>query len=71
MTAAEAREGGRMDGTTDGEQKSVLEAVRTAAVLSGFVAGLAIAVLAVYIAYVYSLWVHAMRAEGPPGTPPP
>jgi len=55
----------------NGERKPVLEAVRTAAVLSGLVAGLAIAVLIVYIAYVYNLWVHAMRAEGTPGSPPP
>jgi hypothetical protein len=55
----------------DGERKHVLEAVRTAAVLSGLVAGLTIAVLLVYVAYVYNLWVHAMQAEGPPGTPPP
>ncbi|HLA23806.1 MAG TPA: hypothetical protein VJ206_00280 [bacterium] len=55
----------------NGERKTVLEAVRTAAVLSGLVAGLAIAVLIIYIAYVYSLWVHAMRAEGTPGSPPP
>lgn len=55
----------------DGERKRLLEPVRTAAVLSGLVAGLAIAVLLIYIAYVYSLWAHAMEAEGPPGTPPP
>jgi len=54
-----------------GDRKPVLETVRMAAVLSGLVAGLAIAVLTVYIAYVYGLWVHAMRAEGPPGSPPP
>jgi hypothetical protein len=55
----------------DGERKRVFETVRTAAVLSGLVAGLAIAVLLVYVAYVYNLWVHAMQAEGPPGSPPP
>ena len=60
-----------MDGNRDGEQQPVLEAVRTTAILSGLAAGLAVAVLVVYIAYVYSLWAHAMRAEGPPGTPPP
>jgi len=67
MTATAESEGGGMNG----ERKSVLEAVRTAAVLSGLVAGLAIAVLIIYVAYVYSLWVHAMRAEGTPGAPPP
>jgi hypothetical protein len=68
---AGAREGSRMEGHSDGDHKSVLEAVRTAAVLSGLIAGLAIAVLFIYITYVYNLWAHAMRAEGPPGTPPP
>ena len=58
MTTSAGLEGGGMNG----ERKTVLEAVRTAAVLSGLVAGLAIAVLTVYIAYVYSLWLHAMRA---------
>lgn len=61
---------GKGDGM-NGERKTVLEAVRTAAVLSGLVAGLAITVLVIYIAYVYSLWAHAMRAEGTPGSPPP
>jgi hypothetical protein len=55
----------------EGERKQVLEAVRTAAVLSGLVAGLAIAVLLVYVAYVYNLWVHAMQADGSLGSPPP
>lgn len=55
----------------EGERKHVLEAVRMAAVLSGLVAGLAIAVLLVYVAYVYNLWAHAMQAEGPLGSPPP
>ncbi len=71
MTAVEGREGGGMDRNRDGEQRVVLEAVRTTAVLSALAAGLAVAVLVVYIAYVYRLWAHAMRAEGPPGTPPP
>ena len=67
MTATAEGEGGGMND----ERRSVLEAVRSAAVLSGLVAGLAIAVLIIYNAYVYSLWVHAMRAEGTLGAPPP
>ncbi len=55
----------------DGERKRVPDAVRTAAVLSGLAAGLAVAALVVYVAYVYTLWVRAMEAEGPPGSPPP
>jgi hypothetical protein len=70
MTAPE-RGGGRMDAHSDDEHRSVLEAARTAAVLSALAAGLAAALLIVYIAYVYNLWVHAMRAEGPPASPPP
>lgn len=71
MTAIEVQEGGRMNRDRDGEERSVREAVRTTAVLSGLAAGLAVAVLVVYIAYVYRLWAQAMRAEGPPVTPPP
>jgi hypothetical protein len=66
MSAGRARRGEGANGA-----QTILEALRTAVVLSGLVAGLAIALLAVYVAYVYSLWVHAMRAEGAPGAPPP
>lgn len=45
--------------------------VRTAALVSALAACAAIAALLIYIVYVYNLWVHAMRAEGPPGSPPP
>jgi len=39
--------------------------------LSAVTAGALLAVLLIYIAYVYNLWAHAMRAEGTPGAPPP
>lgn len=55
----------------NGERKAVLPILRWVGLISAVTAGALVAVLLVYIAYVYNLWMHAMRAEGTPGAPPP
>lgn len=45
--------------------------LRTAVLGSALAASAVVLVLIAYVAYVYTLWVRAMREEGTPGVPPP
>lgn len=54
-----------------GDGKAVQRAARWAGLISAVTIGTLLVVILVYIAYVYSLWAHAMKAEGPIGAPPP
>jgi len=52
-------------------REGAAHALRRIALLSAVTGGVMLVVLLLYIAYVYALWMQAMRAEGPPGAPPP
>lgn len=52
-------------------REAAAQALRRIALLSALAGGVMLAVLTLYIAYVYTLWMQAMRADGAPGTPPP
>ncbi len=51
----------------NGGDKALLRIARRVALLSALAIGAVLGVLFVYIAYVYRLWVHAMREDGGPG----
>lgn len=54
-----------------GDGSPALRIARWAGVISAITAAALLTVVCVYIAYVYALWTHAMKAEGTPGVPPP
>lgn len=54
-----------------GDGRAVQRAARWAGLLSAVTIGTLLVVILVYVVYVYSLWMQAMKAEGPIGAPPP
>jgi hypothetical protein len=54
-----------------GDGRAVQRAARWAALISALTLGALLVVIAVYIAYVYTVWMRALKAEGPISATPP
>lgn len=44
----------------------MMRVLRAFVVLSAVAAGAVLAAFLIYVAYVYNLWAHAVKEEGPP-----
>lgn len=54
-----------------GNGGGLARAARGAVLISALTVGMLAVVLAIYIVYVYALWMQAMRSDAAPGLPPP